>query len=99
MCKVNERRTPSDGKSSQCIWQGELKRCSTYCYQFYFANRGMAETLVLPSRGIPDELHTWIKLNLIEMSLNRASNNNLGLNTCVQSNLPMRSPLFSSHLY
>ena len=27
MCKVNGRRTPSDGKSSHCLWQGhELKR-------------------------------------------------------------------------
>jgi hypothetical protein len=26
MWKVNGRRTPSDGKSSHCLWQGELKR-------------------------------------------------------------------------
>jgi hypothetical protein len=25
MGKVNGRRTPSDGKSSHCLWQGELK--------------------------------------------------------------------------
>jgi hypothetical protein len=25
MWKVNGRRTPSDGKSSRCLWQGELK--------------------------------------------------------------------------
>ena len=25
MWKVNGRRTPSDGKSSDCLWQGELK--------------------------------------------------------------------------
>ena len=25
MWKVNERWTPSDGKSSRCLWQGELK--------------------------------------------------------------------------
>ena len=25
MWKVNERRMPSDGKSSHCLWQGELK--------------------------------------------------------------------------
>jgi len=24
MGKVNRRRTPSDGKSSHCLWQGEL---------------------------------------------------------------------------
>jgi hypothetical protein len=24
MSKVNGRRTPSDGKSSHCLWQGEL---------------------------------------------------------------------------
>jgi hypothetical protein len=26
MQKVNRRRTPSDGKSSHCLWQGELKK-------------------------------------------------------------------------
>jgi hypothetical protein len=26
MWKVNGRRTPSDGKSSNCLWQGELKK-------------------------------------------------------------------------
>ena len=26
MWKVNGRRTPSDGKSSHCLWQGELKK-------------------------------------------------------------------------
>jgi hypothetical protein len=25
MWKVNGRRTPSDGKTSHCLWQGELK--------------------------------------------------------------------------
>ena len=25
MRKVNGRQTPSDGKSSHCLWQGELK--------------------------------------------------------------------------
>jgi len=25
MRKVNGRRMPSDGKSSHCLWQGELK--------------------------------------------------------------------------
>ena len=26
MWKANGRRTPSDGKSSLCLWQGELKK-------------------------------------------------------------------------
>ena len=26
MRKVNGRRMPSDGKSSHCLWQGELKK-------------------------------------------------------------------------
>jgi hypothetical protein len=26
MWKVNGRRMPSDGKSSHCLWQGELKK-------------------------------------------------------------------------
>jgi hypothetical protein len=26
MGKVDGRRMPSDGKSSHCLWQGELKR-------------------------------------------------------------------------
>ena len=29
MWKVNGRRTPSDGKSSHCLWQGELKMKQT----------------------------------------------------------------------
>ena len=29
MRKVNGRRTPSDGKSSHCLWQGELKKTDT----------------------------------------------------------------------
>ena len=34
MWKVNRRRTPSDGKSSNCFWQGELKiKC--FSYKFY----------------------------------------------------------------
>ena len=28
MRKVNGRRMPSDGKSSHCPWQGELKGCT-----------------------------------------------------------------------
>ena len=27
----DRRRTPSDGKSSRCLWQGELKRITTEC--------------------------------------------------------------------
>jgi hypothetical protein len=27
MWKANRRRMPSNGKSSHCLWQGELKRC------------------------------------------------------------------------
>jgi hypothetical protein len=34
MWKVNRRQTPSDGKSSNCFWQGELKiKC--FSYKFY----------------------------------------------------------------
>jgi hypothetical protein len=29
-CEKLRRRTPSDGKSSHCLWQGELKRCPLY---------------------------------------------------------------------
>jgi len=29
MWKVNEGRTPIDGKSSHCLWQGELKLITT----------------------------------------------------------------------
>jgi hypothetical protein len=28
--KVNGRRTPSDGNSSHCLWQGELKMLQEY---------------------------------------------------------------------
>ena len=31
MWKVNRRRSPSDGKSSHCLWQGELKRSCDTC--------------------------------------------------------------------
>jgi hypothetical protein len=30
----NRRRTPSDGKSSHCLWQGELKRIFFTCMEF-----------------------------------------------------------------
>jgi hypothetical protein len=30
MLKVNGRRTPSDGKSSHCLWQGELTNVQQY---------------------------------------------------------------------
>jgi hypothetical protein len=32
MWKVNRRRSPSDGKSSHCLWQGELKRSCDTCF-------------------------------------------------------------------
>ena len=32
MWKVNRRRTPSDGKSSHCLWQGELKKIKEMLY-------------------------------------------------------------------
>ena len=37
MWKVNRRQTPSDGKSSHCLWQGELKKLfnsNTFLYLF-----------------------------------------------------------------
>ena len=39
--KVNRRRMPSDGKSSHCLWQGELKKNRDTCVyllqmQFFF---------------------------------------------------------------
>ena len=40
MRKVNGQRTPSDGKSSHCLWQGELKSC-----EFEFRSwRGVLDT-------------------------------------------------------
>jgi hypothetical protein len=35
MWKVNGRRTPSDGKSSLCLWQGELISCPLGVYVKY----------------------------------------------------------------
>jgi hypothetical protein len=32
--EVDRRRTPNDGKSSRCLWQGEQKR-------FYSSNKGL----------------------------------------------------------
>ena len=34
MWKVNRRRTPSDGKSSHCLWQGELKNVIGHVQQY-----------------------------------------------------------------
>jgi hypothetical protein len=40
MRKVNGQRMPSDGKSSHCLWQGELKSC-----EFEFRSwRGVLDT-------------------------------------------------------
>jgi hypothetical protein len=37
MWKVNGRRTPSDGKSSHCLWQGELiKKCQPNAVVFVY---------------------------------------------------------------
>jgi hypothetical protein len=37
LSQSNRRRTPIDGKSSHCLWQGELKRLKALtCFQFYF---------------------------------------------------------------
>ena len=36
-CEVNRRWTPSDGKSSHCLWQGELMTCSPHAL-FYLCN-------------------------------------------------------------
>jgi hypothetical protein len=30
---TDRRQTPSDGKSSHCLWQGELKNCIIKCLQ------------------------------------------------------------------
>jgi hypothetical protein len=36
MLKVNGRQTPSDGKSSHCLWQGELKRYTHLMMGLFF---------------------------------------------------------------
>jgi hypothetical protein len=36
MLKGNGRRTPSDGKSSQCLWQGELKKSKGTAFLLLF---------------------------------------------------------------
>jgi hypothetical protein len=42
MWKVNGRRTPSDDKSSHCLWQGQPKiKCYTILYLFSAHNRHM----------------------------------------------------------
>jgi hypothetical protein len=38
MWKVNGRRTPSDGKSSHCLWQGELKMNTLKVIHILFTN-------------------------------------------------------------
>jgi hypothetical protein len=37
MWKVNGRWTPSDGKSSHCRWQGELKNKGTIVFTVVFS--------------------------------------------------------------
>jgi hypothetical protein len=55
MRKVNGRRTPSDGKSSHCLWQGELTREQTFWNLFSFSAG--------PSEFLPD-LHFLCKIVL-----------------------------------
>jgi hypothetical protein len=31
----NRQQTPSDGKSSRCLWQGELKSCNLHIIMYY----------------------------------------------------------------
>jgi hypothetical protein len=38
MWKVNGRRTPSDGKSSHCLWHGELKIKRAVQFKFFIFN-------------------------------------------------------------
>ncbi len=39
MWKVNGRRTPSDGKSSHCLWQGEVKKSSNKTLIFAYLKK------------------------------------------------------------
>ena len=51
MRKVNERRMPSDGKSSHCLWQGELKKeiMNKYiCLEGIFSKNTLFETIKFP---------------------------------------------------
>ena len=49
MWKVNGRRTPSNGKSSHCLWQGELKKSAWIIFQDNFATSSMKQALLVLS--------------------------------------------------
>jgi hypothetical protein len=55
MWKVNERRTPSDGKSSRCLWQGELKN------SIYFGKN----TFIIPYYAIDSVKHNFFVVHVI----------------------------------
>jgi hypothetical protein len=46
MWKVNGRQTPSDGKSSHCLWQGKLKTqwVLTQHWSLKILNRGISQS-------------------------------------------------------
>jgi hypothetical protein len=55
MWKVNGRRTPSDGKSSRCLWQGELKN------SIYFGKN----TFIIPYYAIDSVKHNFFVVHVI----------------------------------
>ena len=54
MWQVNGRRTPSDGKSSHCLWQGELKKiCGMLVYNQWSLASFTQEKLLTSQNYIP----------------------------------------------
>ena len=54
MWKVNRRRTPSDGKSSRCLWQGELKKlvATKYLAKFQCPRAITRPKIIGPERNV-----------------------------------------------
>ena len=53
-CETDGRQTPSDGKSSHCLWQGELKMSKLFYKKKYIKN-------ILPLTLIFKLLFFWLK--------------------------------------
>jgi hypothetical protein len=53
----DRRRTPSDGKSSPCLWQGELKKYSRVSYIYKHITNDKTKKSITPSFVLSIEAH------------------------------------------
>ena len=74
MWKVNGRRTPSDGKSSHCLWQGELKKdaaASNKVYQLLACGRWSSPASSTTKTGRHDIADILLKVELKHQKSNQ----------------------------